>query len=78
MARERGVVRWWKDDKGYGRINAEDGVILYCHFMSIDQMEGFRSLRGGDVVEFERVLAPGPNGTRWEAKHVVRLEPSSH
>ena len=72
MARERGTVRWWKDDKGYGRINGADGELVFCHFMFI-QGEGFRSLREGDVVEFERVLSPGPNGPRWEARGVVRL-----
>jgi len=72
MARERGVVRWWKDDKGYGRINDASGSFLFCHFTALE-MDGFRSLREGDVVEFERVLAPGPDGTRWEARNVVRL-----
>ena len=70
--RERGTVRWWKDDKGYGRINASDGSVLFCHFSFI-QLDGFRSLREGEGVEFERELAPGPNGPRWEARRVVPL-----
>ena len=73
MARERGIVRWWKDDKGHGRITDERGEILFCHFTSLE-MGGFRSLREGDAVEFERVLSPGPHGVRWEARHVVRLD----
>jgi len=73
MGRERGTVRWWKDDKGYGRITDERGEVLFCHFMFIE-MDGFKSLREGDAVEFERVLSPGPHGSRWEAHHVVRLE----
>ena len=73
MSRERGTVRWWKEDKGYGRINDAKGDILFCHFMFIE-MPGFRSLREGDIVEFERVLGAGPHGPQWEAHHVTRIE----
>ena len=30
--RRLGVVRWSKDDKGYGRITADDGEVLFVHF----------------------------------------------
>ena len=76
MARERGTVRWWKDDKGYGRINDANGGVLFCHFSFIE-MPGFRSLRQGDVVEFERELGAGPHGPQWEARRVVPIGPAS-
>jgi CspA family cold shock protein len=71
--RERGTVRWWKDDKGYGRINGSDGTVLFCHFSFIE-MDGFRSLGEGDVVEFERQLGAGPHGPQWQAHRVIRIE----
>jgi 'Cold-shock' DNA-binding domain len=30
--RRSGTVRWYKDDKGYGRITADDGEVLFVHF----------------------------------------------
>lgn len=26
-----GTVRWFKDEKGYGRITADDGEVLFVH-----------------------------------------------
>jgi CspA family cold shock protein len=50
-----GTVRWWKDDKGYGRINGDDGYIYFCHFSAIVQSDesGFRNLQEGERVQFE-------------------------
>lgn len=49
--RRMGTVRWYKDDKGYGRITADDGEILFVHFSGIVG-EGFRSLEEGQRVSF--------------------------
>jgi cold shock CspA family protein len=49
--RRTGTVRWFKDDKGYGRITADDGEILFVHFTGIVG-EGFRSLDEGQRVSF--------------------------
>lgn len=48
-----GTVRWWKDEKGYGRITGDDGYVYFCHFSAL-QMDGYRSLREGQRVQFER------------------------
>jgi cold shock protein len=59
-----GTVRWWKDEKGYGRITGDDGYVYFCHFSSIagaDESE-YRRLAAGQKVEFEwrgRVAAHG-------------------
>jgi CspA family cold shock protein len=50
-SRRRGTVRWFKDEKGYGRITADDGEVLFVHFSGIVG-EGFRSLNQGDRVSF--------------------------
>ena len=51
--RLRGTVRWWKDEKGYGRISGDDGYLYFCHFSALP-MRGYKSLRKGQRVEFER------------------------
>jgi CspA family cold shock protein len=56
-----GTVRWWKDDKGYGRITGDDGYVYFCHFSGVE-IEGYKSLREGQRVEFTRVEGTGPNG----------------
>ena len=49
--RRFGTVRWFKDDKGYGRITADDGEVLFVHFSGIVG-EGFLSLSEGERVSF--------------------------
>ncbi len=49
--RRAGTVRWFKPDKGYGRITADDGEVLFVHFSDIAG-EGYRSLEHGQRVEF--------------------------
>jgi hypothetical protein len=33
--RRSGTVRWFKDEKGYGRVTADDGEVLFVHFSGI-------------------------------------------
>jgi cold shock protein len=46
-----GTVRWFKEEKGYGRITADDGEVLFVHFAHIET-EGYRTLTEGQRVEF--------------------------
>ena len=50
-ARRTGTVRWFKAEKGYGRITADDGEVLFVHFSSI-VADGYRSLAAGQRVRF--------------------------
>jgi CspA family cold shock protein len=54
-SRERGVVKWFNDSKGYGFI-AVNGKKqdIFVHFSAI-QSQGFKSLKEGDEVAFVRV-----------------------
>ena len=46
-----GTVRWFKADKGYGRITADDGEILFVHYSDVE-MDGYKSLTEGQQVRF--------------------------
>ena len=54
-----GVVKWFNPDKGYGFIARPDGENVFVHFSAI-QMEGYRSLDEGQLVEFD--VTQGPKG----------------
>lgn len=47
-----GTVKWFSSVKGYGFIEQEVGEDLFVHFSEL-QMEGYRTLRGGQRVSFD-------------------------
>jgi CspA family cold shock protein len=48
---EKGVVKWFNDQKGFGFIARESGDDIFVHYSAITG-HGFRSLSEGDEVEF--------------------------
>ena len=55
-----GTVKWFNNAKGYGFITPDDGSEdLFAHFSSIT-MEGFKTLKQGQEVNFE--ITDGPKG----------------
>jgi cold shock protein len=49
-----GKVKWFKDDKGYGFIEGEDGRDHFVHFSDIvPDSKGYRSLVGVEWAEYE-------------------------
>jgi len=50
-----GTVKYWRDDKGYGVIASDVTAPwdIWCHFMHISGMPGFRALQPGERVEVE-------------------------
>ena len=48
-----GTVKWFNDSKGFGFIEASDGgKDLFVHMSNI-QMEGYKTLKDGQTVEYE-------------------------
>jgi CspA family cold shock protein len=54
-----GTVKWFNDAKGYGFISQEGGEDVFVHHTAI-QMDGFRTLKEGEQVEFD--VTQGPKG----------------
>jgi cold shock protein len=55
-----GTVKWFNDAKGFGFIQPDGGgADAFAHFSAI-QMEGFKSLKEGQRVDFE--LTQGAKG----------------
>ena len=64
----KGTVKWFNNQKGYGFISDEEGNDVFVHFTGL-VMEGYRSLEEGAAVEFEVV-----NGEKGpQAVNVVKL-----
>lgn len=68
MAREKGVVKWFDNQKGYGFIEREKGDDVFVHYNDV-QGEGYRTLREGEKVEFD--VVQDPKGLR--AENVERI-----
>jgi CspA family cold shock protein len=72
---QQGRVKWFNDAKGYGFLNRlENGEAkapdIFVHHSVID-MNGFRSLGEGEIVEYESIEVAGKG---MQAKLVVRLD----
>ncbi|HBA62562.1 MAG TPA: cold-shock protein [Lachnospiraceae bacterium] len=64
----KGTVKWFNNQKGYGFICDEAGNDIFVHYSGIAS-EGFKSLEEGQAVEFE--IADGGKGP--QAVNVVKL-----
>ncbi len=56
---ERGKVKWFNSEKGFGFIERENGDDVFVHFSAI-QGEGYKSLEEGQEVTFD--LEEGQRG----------------
>ncbi len=65
---QKGTVKWFNSEKGYGFIQSESGEDVFVHFSAI-QGEGYKTLDEGASVEFEVIDgAKGP-----QAANVTKL-----
>lgn len=59
----KGTVKWFNNQKGYGFISDENGSDVFVHYSGLN-MDGYKSLEEGQAVEFEITDSPkGPQAT---------------
>jgi CspA family cold shock protein len=68
LAQYKGTVKWFNNAKGYGFLGREGGADVFVHYSSI-QIDGYKSLKEGDEVEFD--IIQGSKGP--QADQVIRL-----
>lgn len=66
--RERGTVKWFNAEKGFGFITREKGGDVFVHFKAI-MIEGYKSLSEGQRVEF--TVTQGQKGLQAESVTVA-------
>jgi CspA family cold shock protein len=65
---QQGKVKWFNNSKGFGFIvSDEGGEDVFAHFSQI-QMEGYKTLKTDERVQFE--VTNGPNGK--QAQNIQR------
>ncbi|MHC0038932.1 cold-shock protein [Pseudoneobacillus sp. C159] len=65
---ERGKVKWFNSEKGFGFIEREGGEDVFVHFSAI-QGEGFKTLDEGQEVTFD--IENGQRGPQATNVHKV-------
>ncbi len=72
-----GTVKWFNNAKGYGFISPDGGGNdVFAHFSAIN-MEGYKTLKQGQKVEFDLIDGPrGLQATKIVTEHAGMGEPA--
>jgi CspA family cold shock protein len=68
--RQTGVVKWFDTAKGYGFIQRPEGDDVFVHYRAI-RGDGFRTLEGGQQVEF--TVVQGAKGLQADDVAVLKV-----
>ncbi|HPL82089.1 MAG TPA: cold-shock protein [Anaerolineaceae bacterium] len=67
--REKGTVKWFNGEKGFGFIAPEDGSKdVFVHYSSI-QVDGYRTLKEDQKVEF--LIVQGEKGPQAQDVKII-------
>lgn len=70
-----GQVKWFNNAKGFGFILPDDGGDdLFAHYSAIG-MEGYKTLKAGQLVTFETI--EGPKGLHAANIHAAEAPPAA-
>ena len=69
MSQYKGEVKWFNNAKGFGFLGRSDGPDVFVHYSSIE-IDGYKSLKEGDLVEFD--IIQGTQGP--QADKVTRVK----
>ena len=70
--RIRGRVLYYNDAKGRGKLLGADRIVYFVHFSAIRGV-GYRSLRGGQLIEFTPLYGVINERTGWMARDLAAL-----
>lgn len=68
--RNKGTVKWFNNQKGYGFISDEAGNDIFVHYSGL-VMDGFKSLEEGQAVEFDIEICGYNGGSGIKAVNVT-------
>ncbi len=69
VAQYTGKVKWFNNAKGYGFIGRDEGPDVFVHYSAI-QIDGYKSLKEGDEVEFDIIEGQkGPQADQVTRHH---------
>ncbi len=69
---EKGKVKWFNAEKGFGFIEREGGSDVFVHFSAIS-MDGYKTLQEGAEVQFD--IVEGMKGA--QAANVTPVTPEA-
>ena len=57
LERQKGIVKWFSAQKGYGFITSDFGGDIFVHYSAI-AVDGYKRLNDNDIVSFEVEKTP--------------------